>query len=48
ALRGREWSRAAAVVHGLSAAGNTSPGDICSWDSVVFHHTAADVLLVSG
>lgn len=48
ALRGREWSRAAAVVHGLSASAMTSPADICAWDSVVFHHAAADVLLVSG
>ncbi|CAM9533797.1 unnamed protein product [Scytosiphon promiscuus] len=48
ALRGREWSRAAAVVHWLGASGKTNPSDICSWDSVVFHYAAADVLLVSG
>lgn len=48
ATRGREWSRAAAVVHGLSDAGNTLPADICSWDTVVFHQAAADVLLVAG
>lgn len=48
ALRGREWSRAAAVVHDLSAAAETTPGDICSWDSIAVHHGANDVLLVSG
>lgn len=47
-LRGREWSRAATVVHELSAAAETSPGDICSWDGVAMHHAANDVLLVSG
>ncbi|CAN0373868.1 unnamed protein product, partial [Laminaria digitata] len=48
ALRGREWSRAATVVHELSAAAETTPGDICSWGSVAMHHAANDVLLVSG
>lgn len=48
ALRGREWSRAATVVHGLSESGETSPGDICSWGDLEVHHAANDVLLVSG
>ena len=48
AVRGREWSRAATVVHELSAAADTTPGDICSWDGVGMHHAANDVLLVSG
>lgn len=48
ALRGREWSRAAAVVHKLSLERRTSPGDVCSWDSVTAHHIAGDMLLVSG
>lgn len=48
ALRGREWSRAAAVVHKLSSEGRTSPGDICSWHSITAHHSAGDLLLVSG
>ena len=48
ALRGREWSRAATVIHELSAAADTTPGDICSWGSVAMHHASNDVLLVSG
>lgn len=48
ALRGREWSRAATVVHALSEAAGTTPGDICSWGGLVVHHAANDVLLVSG
>ena len=48
ALRGREWSRAATVVHELSTAAETTPGDICSWGGVSMHHAANDVLLLSG
>ena len=48
AVRGQDWSRAAAVVHGLSEAASTSPGDICSWTSVRVHHAGDDLLLVSG
>ena len=47
-LRRRDWSRAATVVHELSEAADTTPGDICSWDSVAIHHAANDILLVSG
>ena len=47
-LRGREWSRAATVVHELSDAAEATPGDICSWDNVDVHHAGDDVLLVSG
>ena len=48
ALRGREWSRAATVVHELSEAAGTTPGDVCSWGGLSAHHAANDVLLVSG
>ena len=48
ALRRREWSRAATVIHELSTTAKTTLGDICSWDSVAMHHAANDVLLVSG
>lgn len=49
ALRGREWSRAATVIHELSeSAGETSPSDICLFGDVGVHHAAQDVLLVSG
>ena len=48
AARGQGWSRAAAVVHGLSEEARTSPGDICSWTSVRVHHAGDDLLLVSG
>lgn len=48
ALRAREWTRAATVLHELSAAGHTTVGDVCSWDSLEFHHVAKDILLVSG
>lgn len=47
-LRGREWSRAATVVHELALAGGITPGEICSWETVIAHHSASDVLLVSG
>ena len=48
AVREREWNMAATLVHGLSAAGRTTPGDICSWDSISMHHAGNDLLLVSG
>eukprot|EP00752_Nemacystus_decipiens_P004360 g3984.t1 len=48
AAREQDWSKAAAVVHALSEAANTSPGDICSWNSVRVYHAGDDLLLVSG
>lgn len=48
AMRIRNWSRAATVVHELSESGRTSPGDICSWDTVAARHAGDDLLLVSG
>ncbi|CAM9227955.1 unnamed protein product, partial [Laminaria digitata] len=48
ALREREWSKAATLVHELSVSGKTSPGDICSWGSISMHQAASDLLLVSG
>ena len=48
ALRGREWSRAATVVHKLSAMAEATPGDVCSWGNIDVHHASDDVLLVSG
>lgn len=53
ALRAREWTRAAEVVHNLSssageAASAPSPGEICSWDGIFVHHADNDILLVSG
>lgn len=48
AQRGREWSRAATVVHELSESGETSPSDICSWGDLEVRHAANDVVLVSG
>ncbi|CAN0390119.1 unnamed protein product, partial [Pylaiella littoralis] len=48
ALRGRDWSKAATVVHELSEAAGTSPGHICSWDSVAIYHPGNDVLLIAG
>lgn len=48
AMRMRNWSRAAMVVHELSESGRTSPGDICAWDTVGAHHAGDDLLLVSG
>ncbi|CAN0505043.1 unnamed protein product, partial [Scytosiphon promiscuus] len=38
ALRKREWNTAATLVHELSVAGRTTPGDICSWGSISIHH----------
>lgn len=48
AVRGSDWSLAATLVHELAKSGNTSPGDICSWDTVYVHHAADDVLTVQG
>ncbi len=48
ASRAQDWSKAATVVHTLSEASNTSPGDICSWNRIHLHHAGDDVLLVSG
>eukprot|EP00904_Undaria_pinnatifida_P011000 jgi/Undpi1/702/HiC_scaffold_10.g04166.m1 len=47
ALRRKEWSMAATLVHELSESGRTTPGDICSWGSISVHHAANDLLLVS-
>ncbi|CAN0469461.1 unnamed protein product [Laminaria digitata] len=47
-VREREWTMAATLVHELSVSGRTTPGDICSWDSIYMHHSADDLLLVSG
>eukprot|EP00904_Undaria_pinnatifida_P010989 jgi/Undpi1/701/HiC_scaffold_10.g04165.m1 len=47
ALRRKEWSMAATLVHELSDSGRTTPGDICSWGSISVHHAANDLLLVS-
>ena len=44
----REWTRAAQVVHDLSSAVGTGPGDICSWQSISIHQAGDDVLLLSG
>ena len=48
AARGRDWTLAAVLVHGLSRAGKTTPGDVCSWDRISLHHAGDDLLLVSG
>lgn len=47
-LRAREWTRAAHVVHQLSSAKRVSPGDICSWDDLIFHHPSDDHLILTG
>ena len=48
ASRRRDWSMAAKLVHELSVAGRTIPGDICSWDRISVYHAASDLLLVTG
>lgn len=55
ALRARQWSRAARVVHfedsveGGEENGRIVPaGERCGWDSVRFHHAGDDLLLVLG
>ncbi|CAB1107200.1 unnamed protein product [Ectocarpus sp. CCAP 1310/34] len=48
AVRARDWSKAASVVHELSEAAGTSPGDICSWDEVALIQAGDDSLLVTG
>ncbi|CAM9790716.1 unnamed protein product, partial [Ectocarpus fasciculatus] len=48
AVRANDWSKAASVVHELSEAAGTSPGDICSWNRISVHHPGDDSLLVSG
>ncbi len=48
ASRAQDWSKAAAVVHELSEAARISPGNVCSWDSVISHHAGDDLLIMSG
>ncbi|CAN0122571.1 unnamed protein product, partial [Hapterophycus canaliculatus] len=48
ALQVENWNRASTLVHELSEAAGTVPGDICSWGSVTVHHAGDDVLLISG
>ncbi|CBN77322.1 peptidase S8 and S53 [Ectocarpus siliculosus] len=48
AIRARDWSKAASVVHELSEAAGTSPGDICLWDEVALLQAGDDSLLVTG
>ncbi|CAM9888793.1 unnamed protein product, partial [Hapterophycus canaliculatus] len=47
-VRKRDWIRAANVVHQLSEAAGTVPGDICSWNSITVHHAGDDLLFISG
>lgn len=48
AVRRREWTRAAAVVHELSTAAGSTPGDVCSWGDLKVHHAGSDVLMIKG
>ncbi|CAN0335611.1 unnamed protein product, partial [Ectocarpus fasciculatus] len=48
ATRARDWSKAASVVHDLSEASGSSPGDICSWDEVALLYAGDDSLMVAG
>ena len=48
ARRRSDWSKAATLVHELGKSGNTTPGDICSWDGISVHHAADDILIVKG
>lgn len=48
AVRAREWTRAADVVHELSTSDGPTPGDICSWGDLNFHHPGGDVLVIKG
>ena len=48
AARGKDWTLAAALVHGVSREAKVLPGDVCAWDRVWFHLAGDDVLFVSG
>lgn len=48
ALRADEWTRAADVVHRLSFTEGRSPGEICSWHSLAFHHNSDDHFMLTG
>lgn len=49
ALRAREWTRAAGVVHGLSdSGGGHSPGDICSWGDLNVRYAGSDTVYITG
>lgn len=49
AMRAREWTRAADVIHGLSAVeGGPTAGDVCGWEGISIHHSDDDILLVTG
>lgn len=48
ALRSREWTRAADVVHRLSVTGGPSPGDICSWGSLNVQVSGDEHVAITG
>ncbi|CAM9800500.1 unnamed protein product, partial [Hapterophycus canaliculatus] len=48
AIRRRDWSKAATMVHELSKSEHTSPANICSWHHVHAIHVASDFVLISG
>lgn len=48
AVRRREWTRAATVVHELSTGVGPTPGDVCSWGSLKIHQADSDVLMIKG
>lgn len=48
AVRAREWTHAADVVHELSSSGGPTPGEVCSWDGLLVYHTDDDLLTVKG
>ncbi|CAM9424824.1 unnamed protein product, partial [Sphacelaria rigidula] len=49
ALRAREWTRAADVVHQLSFKEGPTPGEICSWNDIsILRYYHGDGLIVTG
>lgn len=48
ALRAREWTRAADVVHQLSSKDGPSPAQICSWHGIGIHHISDDHVIITG
>lgn len=48
AVRSREWTRAAEVVHAFAGEHGKSPGEVCAWDRATVYDMGDDLLLVQG
>lgn len=47
-LLGREWVRAAQIVHSMAERGGVTPAEACGWDSLRFDSEGPDLMTVRG